>query len=145
MPILAVAAVGLAVRSSWRHRFAKQFAGACFVLLIATLLAAQSGEALVPAVRDSVATDKHQELAGMTRNFIGLLFLASLALGWSTRNRERVAALIEKGAGERAVSKVAVISSGLSLLFAALGTIWMIRTGHEGARIVWDGVLKTKK
>ena len=32
----------------------------------------------------------------------------------------------------------------VAVVFAVLGTVWMLRTGHEGARLHWKDVLKKK-
>ncbi len=32
-------------------------------------------------------------------------------------------------------------SMGASAVLSVLATIWMVRTGDEGARLVWDGVI----
>ena len=141
MPLVALFALALALRRDWRERYIWQFVASCAVLLGATLLAARTGEAFNTVVKDSVPTKKHQDLADTTRIIVALLFLASLGVVASIRRDLRATARDPASSSARRVSRLA---SWAAAAISVIGTIWMIRTGHEGARMVWSGTLKRK-
>ena len=141
MPLVALFAVALAIRKDWRERYVWQFVISCAVLLGATILAARSGELFNTVVRDSVPTKRHRELGETTRLIVAILFVASLAMAWATR-RDRGAEAATAGNPGTASVRPSVIAGWVVGALAVLGTIWMIRTGHEGARVVWTGTLK---
>lgn len=131
VPLVALAAVALAFRPQWRRRYSTALAVAALVALVATLLAVQSGEAFEPAVRDVVNLDTHKSLAQVTRILVALFFVGSAA----------VAALDRMGDDDRPwAGKAAQAVVAVTALVAVAGSVWMIRTGHEGAKLVWDGV-----
>ena len=41
------------------------------------------------------------------------------------------------------LSRAAVALLSLSVVLAGLATVWMFRTGHEGARLVWKGTVQS--
>ncbi len=131
LPLAALAAVALAARPQWRRRYSIALAVAALAALVATLLAIQSGEAFEPAVRDIVNLDRHKSLAATTRLLVALFFVGSAVVAILDRMNEEVRPWAPKAA--QAVVAVAA-------LVALAGSVWMMRTGHEGAKLVWDGV-----
>lgn len=131
VPLVALAALALAVRPPWRRRYSTALAVAALVAMVATFLAMQSGEAFEPAVKDVVNLDTHKSLANTTRLLVALFFLGSAG----------VAVLDRMTSDERPwADKAAQAVVAVTALLAVAGAVWMARTGHEGARLVWDGV-----
>lgn len=101
----------------------------------ATWLAVQSGKAFDEVIDGRVDTDKHESLGETTLIFSIGLSVAVLAL---------VMIQARIGHTETADRSVVWTKLGLSIAtvaFAILATVWVARTGHEGARITWDGVI----
>lgn len=131
VPLAALAAVVLAVRPQWRRRCSTALAVGALVATVATFLAMQSGEAFEPAVRDVVNLDTHKSLAQTTRLLVVLFFVGSAA----------VAALDRMSNDDRPwAPKAAQAVLAVTALVAVAGSVWIARTGHEGAKLVWDGV-----
>ena len=153
MPLMAGLALAVAVRPAWRSRFAVVVLLGGLALLVSTVMAAQSGGAFDRAIEragQAIDVDRHQDL-GETTRLIVILFSIALAAtvgtAWLARSRRPPAAR-SAGAAARGTPPASLVYAGhvfaaLSVLLGVLGTIWMIRTGHEGARIVWDGVIPT--
>lgn len=131
VPLAALAAVVLAARPQWRRRCSAALAVAGLVVMVATFLAMQSGEAFEPAVRDVVNLDTHKSLAETTRLLVALFFVGTVAVAALDRmtNDDRPWA-------DKAAQAVVTVSA----LLAVAGSVWIARTGHEGAKLVWDGV-----
>ena len=157
MPLLALVALALALRPRWRVSFGPVAALGGVGLLIVTILATQSGQAFYNALErqgQEVSIEDHQELAETTRLLV-ILFVASLlvlvAVSWirSTRSSGSV-----RSAGDRSLSAAQATSpdpllvwmghglAALTVVLGVAGSIWMFRTGHEGASVVWDGTLR---
>lgn len=132
VPFNAVAAIVLAVRPSWRVRGVPVLAASAFVAAGGAVLAARSGDELNQVLAPQIGdlAEKHQSL-GETAVWLSIGFLvatigvALLQRMWSSVDRE--------GVLRGAMAATAVIG------VAAM--VWIIRTGHEGSRIVWDGVI----
>ncbi|MEZ5411178.1 MAG: DUF2231 domain-containing protein [Acidimicrobiales bacterium] len=131
VPLVALAAVTLALRPSWRRRCSTALAVAALVAMVATFLAMQSGEAFEPAVRDIVNLDTHKSLAQTTRLLVVVFFLGSAAAAALDRMRGD-----ERPWADKAAQAVVAVTA----VMGVAGSVWMARTGHEGARLVWDGV-----
>ena len=138
MPLLAIATVALAIRPRWRLRFGPALAVSALGIAVLTILAAASGEPFVELVSIGTGADKHKSLGETTRLLTVLFFLASAATAgfdWRTRGSSKTSG----DAGQSSMVGVGLIA--LTTLLAIAATIWMIRTGHEGARITWTGLL----
>lgn len=144
MPLVALFALALAVRKDWRDRYIWQFVVSCSLLLGATIMAARSGELFNAVVRDSVPTKRHRELGETTRLIVAGLFVASLAMAWATLRDRSARNSVDGDTTGAARVRPSIIAGWVVSALAVLGTIWMIRTGHEGARMVWTGTLKKK-
>jgi hypothetical protein len=138
MPITVLMALLFIVKPNFRKKVTPWFAGLCGILLITTVLATQSGEALDEAFKGLAPTKEHRELGEMTRNIVGVLFLASIALFALGRRAPTP--------DEGTTSKNATLSLVSVVVFtlAVVGCVWMFRTGHEGAKIVWGDTFKKK-
>jgi len=131
VPLVALATVALAVRPQWRRRCSVALAVAALVATVATLLAMQSGEAFAPAVEDVVNIDDHKSLAETTRLLVALFFVGSVAVAILDRMRSD-----DRPWADRAAQAVVALTA----VVAVAGSVWMALTGHEGARLVWEGV-----
>lgn len=134
LPIMGIVSVALAVRPTWRRTLGWWPLAALFVIFLMLFGALQSGEALLEAYDrlsgpGSVAVKEHEELANMTMiiTTIWLVVMAGLTV------IERVPKV------RTAIDKPIVRQAGavLSAVLGVVATIWLIRTGHEGAKSVW--------
>ncbi len=141
MPLTAVAALLFNVRDVWRRRYAPHVLGAVVVLMVTLQMAMSSGEAFDEALAGQVDVSRHEDLANVTRLFVLLMLLATVALFVVVRRGRAPKA--DAAAGSAAASSVVERGIGVAIaILGVLGTIWMIRTGHEGASVVWSGTLK---
>jgi hypothetical protein len=135
IPLLFVISVGFIVRPSWR-RHLPVFTAAMLVTLVLTLFAKGSGEALRDAlgqrIEDETLMREHTSLAETTTIFVGLQLLAAAALALLARMANAA-----KGNGTRAAS-IEKFGPPVLAVLGALATIWMIRTGHAGAKSHWQ-------
>lgn len=142
-PLLFLAILLVLVRPAWQGRQLWLLTGASAVLVVGMILATQSGEGLQEALSGIVDVDEHAELGETTRLLSLLLFvvvLAWAAVSTVAAKRRSVGAAAAQQSGALRVLKPA-LGVG-ALLLSLLVTFWTIRTGHEGAKVVWDGVLK---
>ena len=132
LPLTVFAAILLGFRADWRAKLWKFFAAAVVGMFISLLLAMQSGEALDDAFKGLAPTKQHIEYAETTRLLTFGFLLLTLVEVWLVRRRTR-SRIDQEAAALRIERLVAygVIAMGL------IATVWMIRTGHEGAKAVW--------
>lgn len=132
LPIAALGALALLLRPGWRIRGTPALVAVTAVASISALLAAQSGDKLNDALRDRIgdlAAD-HKALGETTVWLAFAFFAGTLAIMALHR-------LPQFRSQTQLHTFVLIATSTLGLL----ATVWMIRTGHEGASIVWDGVI----
>lgn len=135
-PLLAIFALVLLVRSSWRRQVGLALPVLSAGVAVATLLAKESGEELEELLGDFAPnTDKHQSLAITALVMLVVLTVTSTAMVVADR--------LAKADGPAWASRAAPALLGLSLIVACLATIWMFRAGHEGARLVWKGTVQS--
>ncbi len=136
VPLVALFALVLLVRPGWRQRVGPALPVLSAALALATFLAMESGERLEGLLGDFAPnTDKHQSLATTTLYLILSMAVAS----WAMAAIDRWA----KAEGRGWVTRAAPALLGLSVVLGGLATIWMFRTGHEGARLVWKGTVQS--
>ena len=135
VPLVSLAAVAIALRPEWRRRFGWLVLGGSVATLVATLFAVSSGEAFDEFLDGAVPTARHAELGGQTRLLVFLLVLVIAALLFWGRKRDRDADVDGNSLG-RATIALAV----LTIAVASAATVWVVMTGHEGARITWTGI-----
>lgn len=136
MPLLAVFAATLLVRPMWRRQVGLALPLLSAGLAAATYLAMRSGRELEDLLGDFAPNlDKHESLATTTLGMIVALLVSSTAMAgadlWARAN------------GPGWLSRASVAMLGLSAVLAGLATVWMVRTGHEGARLVWKGTVQS--
>ncbi len=139
LPIAAIVTIVVAAKPSWRARAGWWILGGLIINVVLLFGAKESGEALIDAYdrangEGSVDIEQHQSLAEttfvMTLIWTGLFGVLTVL---ERVGRVRTSAL-ESFATNPAVR------TGISVLTAILGllaTVWLIRTGHEGAKSVW--------
>jgi hypothetical protein len=137
LPLTAIGAVVCALSSHSRRRIGWVVVGLAVVTLVSVQLAMSSGEALRNNVQQSRLVHDHAELADALRPFAALLFVAVTALvGLDHRNRRRVE---RDGAAPSTRARQAVAGLAVVTVIAAgMSTVWVARTGHSGAKAVWD-------
>ena len=136
-PLLAIFALALVARPSWRRRVGLALPVLSAGLAVATFLAKESGEELKDLLGDFAPnTDKHESLANTALVMILLLLVASAAMVAADR-------WAKADDGPAWLPRAAAALLGLSVVLASLATIWIFRAGHEGARLVWKGTVQT--
>jgi uncharacterized membrane protein len=145
LPLTSIAAVLFMFNRNWRLRFRWQLASAALIVAVGTFLATESGEALDEALKGLAPIDKHKELGEFTQILCFILFVLTLGSAivlqrfrGQDSSRERITNVTR----ETGATVVETVLSVLIAITAVLATVWMIRTGHEGARAVWDGTIK---
>lgn len=138
MPLAALAAIALAIRPRWRRRSSVALAVGAAVVLVSTQLAVRSGTSFDEVVGDRVDTDRHKSLALTTRKLVALFLVSSVGTAvLDVGARRRIAA--DDPSWHRPATGAAVAAT---VITALLAVIWMVRTGDEGARLVWEGVVE---
>lgn len=128
IPVLAIAAVALIARPSLRPSLDLPLVALAVATTIATFLAARSGEALRDDLEADEYIETHQNLGSQLTWIVLVLTLALVGFVLWTRRRSASPRFVN-GAGL------------LIVLLASLALIWVVRTGHEGAKATWKGVL----
>lgn len=121
-PVLGLFTLALLV-PSWRERLLKITVGLAVVFAISTWLAGESGESFAATLAVGEAIEEHEEAAEMLRNIAFLL--AIVLVGYAVLFKRL-------GAGVRTAGVVVIALLGV----ATIG--FTIKTGHEGAKQVWQ-------
>jgi mono/diheme cytochrome c family protein len=127
IPLLAVLGLVMAARPKFRDQYALPIIGLGVVTVIATFVAAKSGEELVESLglKDDFI-DPHRDLGSTLRFFVLGLTVAIVGM-----------VAVNKRASATKRDPAAVVSSVLVVALALLSLVWTVRTGHEGAKAVW--------
>lgn len=138
-PLMCLAAIALALQPRWRGPYRWHLLVGVTVVLVTTQLAIASGEKFDEAL-GGAPIDKHQDLAETTRLWLVLWFVitaVTVAHGlWVSRQDDNSSSPLVA----RALPAQHVLAA-VGALVAVVSTIWMFRTGHEGALIVWKGTV----
>ena len=132
VPLTTLGVIVALARPDWRHRFGPAMVVGAFIGMVATILAAASGEPFNELLPLGDVADKHRNLGERARLLTILFFVATTAMVGVERSSRDISPTAQR--------VVAVIVAMLGVL----ATVWIIRTGHEGARITWDGVLPSE-
>ena len=139
LPIAAIVTVVAAAKPSWRARASWWILGGLIITVALLFAAKESGEALIDAYdrangEGSVDIEQHQSLAEAT--FVMTLIWTAL-FGILTVlervDRVRTSALEPVATNTTVRTAISIVAAALGLL----ATVWLIRTGHEGAKSVW--------
>ncbi len=128
IPLLAVLGLAMAARPQFRDQYARPIIALAVLTVIATFVAAKSGEELVESLglKDDFI-DPHRDLGSTLRFFVLGLTVAIVGM-----------VAVNKRASATGRDPAAVVSGVLVVAFAVLSLVWTIRTGHEGAKAVWN-------
>lgn len=129
IPLVAIGAIIVAAKPAWRSRLTWPLLAATFVTAAAALLAINSGEPFQDALQPALGSkaDKHSELGDQTALLATIFFVGALCMVVMDRWFKRL-------------TRSAVALAWAVALVGVVTAVWVIRTGHEGARITWDGV-----
>ena len=143
-PLVMLLALATVLYPPWRRSFGWLLLCASVVMFGGMVGAANSGQRLEKILDGLVKVDKHAALGERTRLLSFILVLAVLAFVFVGRWADGKAA---NSVGSAAASAprwlVPVVGAVMSVL-SVLVVVWSIRTGHEGAKAVWDGVIPKK-
>ena len=138
VPLTAIAAVVCALSRGWRQRLGWVVVGLAFVTLVSVDLAIGSGEALEESVRESELVEDHAGTSDSLLPWTAGLFVAVVALvaADSIFSRRRS----EDGhPGSSAGRRWAIAGlAAATIVTASVSTVWIYRSGHSGAKAVWD-------
>ena len=126
IPAFTLMAFAMVISPSFRRRYGQAISLFGIVTTIATILAAQSGQAFLDTFFNPEPVDKHKSLGETLRLFVLGLTLAVIA-----------STVLIRREGSSGKEVPAVLVSVSVLVLAILSTVWTIRTGHEGARLTW--------
>jgi uncharacterized membrane protein len=141
IPLCAVGAIVMVVSASWRQRIGWVVVLLAGVTVVASQLAAGSGEAFEEALdQESRLVRLHAELGDTFVWFAIAFFVALLALMlWDTLQRRREATGTgETGVKERTGRTVALVLSVVVVIAAVGATYRVYQVGHSGAKAVWS-------
>ena len=125
--------IALATKPSWRRRLGWWFPAGVFAIVVMVFLARSSGQAFDEALEGAVDVSRHAELADRTLVLTIVWFVGSVALVAIDRRRS----------GDRSRSGPMTGLAAATAFFAVLATVWLVRTGHEGADLVWRQTSET--
>ncbi len=141
-PLVCLAAIAIALRPSWRQKYGPLVVFASLVIFISILLAAWSGEPLNEIIGEIKDTEKHKELGEMTRLFAAGLFISTAALVGVSWWKNRQDTTDSTAATDNSAMKTIVaVLAAATISFAVLSTVWVVRTGHEGARVAHENTI----
>lgn len=126
IPTLCLVGLLMVLWPSFRQKYVAAAAVFGLITAVATILAAQSGEALAETYSNTDFLEKHKSLGETLRLLVIGLALAVSALMVATKR--------SASTGKDPFSMVASLAV---LVLAVLSAIWAIRTGHEGANVTW--------
>jgi hypothetical protein len=138
VPIVAIAAIVLAAKSSWRRR-AGWAPTVVMVVIVAMLFAArESGQALDDQLGGVVGL--HETLGNQTFLISAVWLVVVVALGVVDRRatpapETTAVSAAQVSGGADAASIVLAVASAV---VGVVATIWLIRTGHTGADSHWS-------
>lgn len=125
IPALALAALALAMKPAWRARLATPMAIAGLAVMVLTILAAGAGEQFQLRVGDTPLVRDHADLGNQTEIIMIVFALVLVALAVAVR---------------RTMAKLITPLAVLAAIAGIVTTIWVVRTGHAGAKAVWQDI-----
>jgi hypothetical protein len=142
VPLAALGALAALLRPSWRPWCLPLTAALAGVATAGVQLAMGSGEELEHLERGPLVA-RHAHLAEQARPMVAVFFLAAVAaavVAWWLERAHRPSD--GPGAARRhrrsGLAALLVPLCVLSVATGALATTWIVKTGHAGARSVWQ-------
>ncbi len=139
LPLLAVAAIVMAARPNLRRRFDWVLAGATLITAVFTSWATQAGERLRDALQPSLGSkaDRHIELGNQTETLAWVFFAVAVVL--VVFNRWYLPRAAKRETPSAGAPRLAIALACVVALVGVATAVWVIRAGHEGAHITWNG------
>ena len=145
VPLLAVVAVVLAARPSWRQRVSWFMPLVVLSMAVLLWIATESGESAVDASNVFGNIDEHRELGQRTFQLSVVWFVvAVVSAGVDRMTRAPAAQADAMVQGEQPAVAAAKVPASAGTALAALAavvalvtTVWLVRTGHAGAESRW--------
>jgi preprotein translocase subunit SecG len=141
LPLAAVATIVLAARPGWRRSAGWWMVGGLSVVALLVYLAKSSGEQLDDAFAGAVDVSTHEQLADTTfvLTLVWLAAYTALVAVDRRTGQPEAGRSAERPAAALSDQPVAVLLlSAASVALAVLASVWLVRTGHEGSRVVWE-------
>lgn len=141
IPLCAIGAIWMVVSPTWRHKIGWIVVVLAGGAVVASQLAAGSGEALQDALhKDTALVERHADLGETFVWFALVFFLAVLALMvWDTMQRRKAAAAGEEPDLHLLGRSGVAVALGAVVVVTALGASFRVyQVGHSGAKSVWQ-------
>lgn len=141
IPLCALGAIWIAISPRWRHKIGWIVVVLSGGAVVASQLAAGSGETLEAALNEENALiERHAELGDTFVWFALVFFLAVLALMvWDTMQRRKAAAAGQEPDLHALGRSGVAIVLGILVVVTALGATFRVyQVGHSGAKSVWE-------
>ncbi len=135
LPSMAIGAVVLAIVPAWRRAVGWWSVAAVGLLAVLLYLAKTSGESLDDAFAGAVDVSTHEQLANTT--FVLTLVWLALTVLVVVGDRRFLPAGGSRPTLRDEPPAVLALTAAWVVL-AVLATVWLVRTGHEGSRVVWE-------
>ena len=130
---LALVAALFTLKERWRPWLVWVTVGLGTVAALGAQFAVMSGEELEESVAESKALEAHADLGESTRTLI-VIFVA-VAIGFALYERFRVSR-----PAVNASKQIAAALMAATIVLGIVSTVWVARTGHQGAKITWRDV-----
>jgi uncharacterized membrane protein len=145
LPIASIATVVLVAKPAWRRSLQVWWMAGVVLVFVLLFASKQSGEALLDGIESTsgegaVLVDRHAQLADQTTLIAFVWMLVAVVLVGGEKWSQRSAVVVADDGSTTAAAPDSAVARGLVAVAAVLGviaTIWLIRTGHEGANSVW--------
>ena len=135
-PLAAMTALVM-FKPEWRRSYLWVTVVLSGVALIGAQLAVGSGESLEESVNESPALELHTDLGETARTIIAIFFVITLALAiYEYMQRRRTTSEDTS----RPTVAIATVLTSLMVIAGAFATGWVIKAGHQGAKVTWEDV-----
>lgn len=143
VPLSLLATLLMVVSPALRRRLASVVIVVLAIASVATIFAAQSGRDLEEKYIDAGRTipdllKSHAEM-GNRLQYLVVLYLI-LTIAWVVRARRSGPTTRDDGSLSRRPQVVSAVVVLLAILAGATATVSTLRTGHTGARSVWEQI-----
>jgi hypothetical protein len=143
-PLVTVLALATAARPAWRRVLSWPLLVASLVIAFVIQASSSSGEEFDELLQGTAPIGRHEDLANTTRMIVILMLLAALVLvvvGRVLDRREGVRSRLSMSAASARHPAITGLSALVAVL-SVLSTVWVVRTGHEGAKVTWESVVE---
>lgn len=143
IPLSMLATVLMVIVPNFRRRFGSLAVSLLVIAFVGTILAARSGRSLERTYIDAGQTipdllRDHADMGSRLQYLVGIYLLMTII--WIVRSRRMGH---DVGNDDRLLSQTRLVSAFIVVLMITAGsfsTVSTLRTGHSGARSVWEQV-----